>query len=159
LWDLVLQAINEVAQDNLELGNIDNGISLKVFVSTSMSVSLLKNYGDMAKKYGAVLVLNGLPEGSWSSLSNLIYELNRDKQEDDHISLQIDDTAFDEYGITRVPTIVLAKEKSIFEDDNNKEAVFDKIAGNIGIRRALEEFAAKGRLQEEATGILEQSGR
>ena len=148
--DKELQAINAMAS-----GNIGNkGMSFKVYVSTSMSIPLLKSYGKMAKKYGADLVLHGLPEGSWSALSNLVHELNQQEQEDDHISLQIDDPAFDEYGITRVPSIVLVREENVFEDNKDQVAVFDKITVNIGIRRALEEFAEKGELQTEARAIL-----
>jgi len=141
------------AMDMIDASSMDNSApTLKVFVSTSMSVPLLKSYGQMAKKYGAALVLKGLPEGSWRKLSDLICELN--KNEGDSITVQIDDPAFDEYGITRVPSIVLTQQKSLFEDQNDKEAVFDKITGNIGIRRALEEFAEKGELQTDARAIL-----
>ena len=141
------------AMDVIEVSSMDNSeTTLKVFVSTSMSVPLLTSYGKMAKKYGAVLVLKGLPEGSWRKLSDLISELN--KEDGDAITIQIDDTAFDEFGITRVPSFVLVREENIFEDNKDKVTVFDKITGNIGIRRALEEFAEKGELQNDAKAFL-----
>ena len=141
------------AMDVIEVSSMDNSeTTLKVFVSTSMSVPLLTSYGKMAKKYGAVLVLKGLPEGSWRKLSDLISELN--KEDGDAITIQIDDPAFDEFGITRVPSFVLVREENIFEDNKDKVPVFDKITGNIGIRRALEEFAEKGELQNDAKAFL-----
>ena len=142
------QAVQEVETSSLDSSNT----TLKVFVSTSMSVSLLASYGLMAKKYGAVLVLKGLPEGSWRKLSDLVFALN--KTEGDNITVQIDDPAFDEYGITRVPSFILVREENVFEDNKDKVAVFDKITGNIGIKRALEEFAEKGELQTDAKAIL-----
>ena len=74
--------------------------------------------------------------------------------------MQIDDLAFVEYGITSVPSFVLAKEKSVFEegaDDEYQVTSFDKVIGNIGVRRALEEMVAKGELSIHASKILERA--
>ena len=73
--------------------------------------------------------------------------------------MQIDDLAFVEYGITSVPSFVLAKEKGVFEERGDNEfelPSFDKVTGNIGIRRALEEIVAKGELSMLAAKILEE---
>jgi hypothetical protein len=58
-----------------------------------------------------------------------------------------------------VPSFVLVKEKGIFEEgavDEQSSASFDKVSGNIGIRRALEEMAQKGALSVLASEILEE---
>ena len=73
--------------------------------------------------------------------------------------MQIDDLAFEEYGVTSVPSFVLAKEKGVFEegaDDEFDSPSFDKVTGNIGIRRALEEMREKGELSMLAAKILEE---
>lgn len=130
---------------------------LKIFVSSSMGKELLKNYLSQAKRYKATLVFNGLPGGSWRKLSELVYEVTGGDEEG--VSMQIDDLAFAEYGITSVPSFVLAKEKGVFEergDDEFERPSFDKVTGNIGIRRALEEIVAKGELSMLAAKILEE---
>ena len=130
---------------------------LKIFVSSSMGKELLKNYLNQAKRYKATLVFNGLPGGSWRKLSELVYEVTGG--EEGGVSMQIDDLAFVEYGITSVPSFVLAKEKGVFEergDDEFEHPSFDKVMGNIGIRRALEEMREKGELSMLAAKILEE---
>ena len=130
---------------------------LKIFVSSSMGKELLKNYLSQAKRYKATLVFNGLPGGSWRKLSELVYQVMGGDEEG--VSMQIDDLAFVEYGITSVPSFVLAKEKGVFEergDDEFERPSFDKVTGNIGIRRALEEMREKGELSMLAAKILEE---
>lgn len=132
-------------------------VELKIFVSSSMGKELLKNYLNQAKRYKATLVFNGLPGGSWRKLSELVYEVTGGDEEG--VSMQIDDLAFVEYGITSVPAFVLAKEKGVFEergDDEFEHPSFDKVTGNIGIRRALEEMREKGELSMLAAKILEE---
>ena len=73
--------------------------------------------------------------------------------------MQIDDLAFEEYGVTSVPSFVLAKEKGVFEergDDEFEHPSFDNVSGNIGIRRALEEMRETGELSMLAAKILEE---
>ena len=130
---------------------------LKIFVSSSMGKELLKNYLNQAKRYKATLVFNGLPGGSWRKLSELVYEVTGGEEEG--VSMQIDDLALKEYGINSVPSFVLAKEKGVFEergDNEFEQASFDKVTGNIGIRRALEEMREKGELSMLAAKILEE---
>ena len=127
---------------------------LRVFVSSSMNLPLLKNYAKQAKKYNAVLVFNGLPDGSWRKLSDLVYSINGDTE--DGIAMQIDDIAFDQYGITSVPSFILSKEAGVFDqlEERGEVDVFDKVVGNIGIKRALQEFAEYGDLADIANDLL-----
>lgn len=137
--------------------------SLRVFVSSSMGTGLLKQYIHQAKIYGAILVFNGLPDGSWMNLANIVYDITEDGEEG--VSIQIDNLAFEEYGIRAVPSFVLSREENnIFDSGKdgkggegvkgaNKRA-FDIVRGNIGIRRALEEFVDNGELKEEAEKLL-----
>ncbi len=132
--------------------------SLKVFVSSSMPKELLKNYLEQAKKYNATLVFRGLPEGSWRRLSELIYEITDGK--DEGASIQLDDMAFSQYNVTSVPTCVLVNEKDVFEASGraDDEVEFDKVSGNVGIKRALELMASGGDNQDIAAMRLSSMG-
>ena len=150
--------VGQTGLDELLLGKMGySEYELKIFVSSSMGKELLKNYLNQAKRYKATLVFNGLPGGSWRKLSELVYQVTGGEEEG--VSMQIDDLAFVEYGITSVPSFVLAKEKGVFEERGDNEferPSFDKVTGNIGIRRALEEIVAKGELSMLAAKILEE---
>lgn len=130
--------------------DINRGASLKVFVSKSMGKNLLKIYAAEAAKYDAILVFNGLPNGSWLELSLLIQEIVDGRE----VAIQIDDEAFKTYGITSVPSFVLVDEdKDLVAElaaleESTRAVKYDKVSGNIGIRRALEIMAAEGELAE-----------
>lgn len=126
------------------------GTSFRIFVSSSMSKNLLKSYAKQAKKYNAVLVFNGLPEGSWRKLSELITEISGSRQE--AIAAQIDNEAFARFNVSRVPSFVLSREEDIFSE--NPKVTFDKVSGSIGIGAALEIFASNGELKDIANIML-----
>jgi type-F conjugative transfer system pilin assembly protein TrbC len=126
------------------------GTSFRIFVSSSMSKNLLKSYAMQAKKYNAVLVFNGLPNGSWRKLSELITEISGSGQE--AIAAQIDNEAFAKFNVTYVPSFVLSREEDIFSE--NPKVTFDKVSGSIGIGAALEMFAKDGELKDIAGTLL-----
>lgn len=149
-----LQEQMRTSEDNL--ANIPSPLktshTLRVFVSSSMSKELLKNYVEQAKKYKAILVFNGLPNGSWRELAELIYQITGGTAESS--ALQIDDISFKEYTITSVPSFVLNSEEDVFAQASHVQ--YDKVVGNIGIKRALEEIAKNGDLSEAAQEILDE---
>lgn len=124
---------------------------LQIFVSSSMPISLLKSCAKEAIKYNGVLVLRGLPAGSFHRLAKLVSDISGDNAEG--IAMQIDDEAFKAFDIKRVPTIVLSKPASIFSEQV-KGGSFDKISGNITIKYALEVFAKEGDLKVNARELL-----
>ena len=128
------------------------GTDFRIFVSSSMSKNLLKAYAKQAKKYGAVLVFNGLPGGSWRKLSELVTEISGNNPE--LVSIQIDDEAFARFDIKVVPSFVLSKEEDVFAEQ--PKVTFDKVTGAIGTRRVLELFKEQGQLAEFASDKLEQ---
>ena len=148
------------ARQELNIDEVPNNLTLRVFVSSSMGNELLKHYVQQAKRYGAILVFNGLPDGSWLKLSDLIYEITGGESK--AIAIQLDDGAFDQYQIVSVPSFVLSIEPSVFDmngvndSDTKNIEKFDKVIGNTGIRRALEEIAAKGDLADEAIQLLDE---
>ena len=129
--------------------------TLRVFVSSSMSKTLLSRYCKLCAKYNCVLVFKGLPHGSFKELYRLIADISNNEN---NVAMQIDDEKFDQFGVATVPTIILSKENEcVFNNSCNPK--YDKIIGNIGIKKALEQFATNGDLKKEAKKILRQAIR
>jgi len=133
---------------------INPSAELRVFVSSSMSLQTLKSYYRNCARYNGIMVFKGLPDGSFQKLYKLIGQItgsnNSNKPE---VALQMDDEVFARFGVNHVPAIVLSKESNcLFKQ--SCQIVFDKVTGNIGIKRALEEFASSGDLQPEAQRLL-----
>jgi type-F conjugative transfer system pilin assembly protein TrbC len=139
--------------------NYRDSVLLKVFISSSMGPELLKTYVRQARRYGAVLVFNGLPGNSWVKLNNMIMEIVEDQEE---VGIQIDPEEFDRFNIKTVPAFVLIKEADLITDTSEEPAkdkvIYDKVTGNIGIESALRLFAEKGELGLEAQAKLENAG-
>ena len=132
--------------------------TIRVFVSSSMLISLLKSYAGEAKKYNATLVFKGLPKGSFKELSKLILSMKDEGTREDELrSIQIDDEAFDRFNVTSVPSIVLSHESEC-ETPAACKLTYDKIDGAIDIETALEKFARIGDMRETAAEILKQVG-
>ena len=140
--------------DSDGLDELTSNTLFRIFVSSSMSMNLLKSYAKSAKKHNAILVFQGLPDGSWRKLSDLVSEISGNDNE--AVAMQIDDEAFKQFNITSVPSFVLAKEEEIFSE--NPKVTFDKVTGSIGIRKALELFADGGQLADIAMEKLIEAG-
>ena len=124
-----------------------------------MSPEILKTYVRQAKRYGGVLVFNGLPGNSWVKLNKTVTEIVGDEE---GVGIQIDPEEFDRFNIKTVPAFVLLKEDNRVtytskEAEENK-VIYDKVTGNIGIEAALRLFAEKGELRLEAQAKLENTG-
>ena len=142
--------------------------SLRIFVSTSMQRTLLREYAFEAKKYNGVLVFKGLPDGSFKAMSDLVQYLSKDQNvntemdknldhgAEENLAIQIDDEEFDKYNVTSVPTFVLSKEQECSGGMSCKN-LHDKISGNIGIKSALEKFAQNGDLKKVSAQILQEA--
>lgn len=136
-----------------EMEDTSKSYELKIFVSTSMPINLLRAYASEAAKYGGTLVLKGLPGGEFKSLLQLV----RDIEGRDGIvgsNIQIDQEAFETYSVSSVPTIVLAREENCYFQETCKK-VFDKIIGNVGLVHALDKFSQEGDLKALAGEIRE----
>jgi type-F conjugative transfer system pilin assembly protein TrbC len=155
LQEMLGRDVNQ-ARDGIEsassddLDDLTSNTSLRIFVSSSMSMNLLKSYAKSAKKYNAILVLQGLPDGSWRKLSDLVSEISGNNN--NAIAMQIDDESFKQFGITNVPSFVLAREEDVFAE--NPKVTFDKVTGSIGIKKALELFKDHGELADIAQDKL-----
>lgn len=132
---------------------------LKVFVSSSMGTELLKTYAKEARRYGGVLVFNGLPDNSWVKLNKTVTEIVGNEE---GVGIQIDPEEFDRFNIKTVPAFVLIKEADLItgtsEEPAEDKVIYHKVTGNIGIETALRLFAEKGELGLEAQAKLENAG-
>ena len=128
---------------------------LYIFVSQSMPQALLKNYLHEANKYGGVLVLKGLPQGSFKELAKFVTDITgtSDNTGDIEANIQIDDEAYDKFNVVVVPTIVLSL-SSDYHPLESTDFKFDKMVGNVGVKYSLEEFSNSGELKEEARRLL-----
>ena len=136
-----------------------DSVTLKVFVSSSMSTELLKTYVKEARRYGGVLVFNGLPGNSWVKLNNMIMEIVEDQE---GVGIQIDPEEFDRFNIKTVPAFVLIKETDWITGTSEEMAedrvIYDKVTGNIGTEAALRLFAEQGELGAMARAKAENAG-
>ena len=139
--------------------NYRDSSTLKVFVSSSMSTELLKTYVKEAKRYGAVLVFNGLPGNSWVKLNKTVMEMVEDQE---GVGIQIDPEEFDRFNIKTVPAFVLIKEADWItgtsEEMVEDRVIYDKVTGNIGTEAALRLFAEQGELGAMARAKAENGG-
>ena len=135
----------------------ESDISMQVFVSSSMGKELLKRYVAQAKYYQVPLILLGLPVESWRELAKLIYSITEGDK--DGVLIQIDDLAFDNFAIKSVTSFILARSVDVFASRGEKTQIYDRVTGNIGIKRALEIIAKEGDLKDEATRILERKNK
>ena len=128
---------------------------LYIFVSTSMPKPLLKSYLQEANKYGGVLVLKGLPQGSFKELTKFIIDLtgNNGNLQEIAANIQIDDEAYEKFKIVSVPTIVLSFDPE-YHPNQSATFKFDKMIGNIGVKYSLEEFSKSGELAMQASRYL-----
>jgi conjugal transfer pilus assembly protein TrbC len=121
-----------------------------------MDLKLLKTYVKEARRYGGVLVFNGLPGNSWVKLNKTVTEIVGDEE---GVGIQIDPEEFDRFNIKTVPAFVLLKEDDrvtyTSKEAEEDKVIYDKVTGNIGIETALRLFAEKGELSLEAQTKLE----
>ncbi len=123
---------------------------LRIFVSSSMPMNLLRQYHKQASIYEGTLVFKGLPGGSFKELSKLVLEI---AEQGEVGSMEIDDEAFDKFGVASVPVIVLSSEKDCM-GEASCAIIYDKISGNLDLKFALELFSNKGDLAGTAKKIL-----
>ncbi|WP_410956722.1 type-F conjugative transfer system pilin assembly protein TrbC [Rickettsia koreansis] len=136
------------------LGEAEEGdTKLRIFVSSSMSLNLLRSYYKEAQRYGGHLVFNGLPKGSFQELLRLAQEI---VEGNDIGGLELDDEAFKSFKAQQVLVIVLSREAENLFDAEDAATRYDSIQGAVSIKYALEEFATRGDLKEEAKQRLAQ---
>lgn len=146
------------------LGLSDSSSRVYVFVSFAMPIELLRAYAREAMWAGGILVVRGAPEGMGLKefISQKLYQLVGRKGAS--ATLQIDPRLFDVFNVTAAPTIVYTErpepqlcpttyeasvrvggnEVPYFRCDPLDEEDYWKVAGNVTIQWALEQFAQDG---------------
>jgi len=117
------------------------GTNLYIFVSLSMPKQGLIDLGKQAQRFGGVLVLRGLLEGSYKKTAFYLREFI----EKTDIGVIVDPLLFKHYTIQTVPSVVLM---------STSGKTFDKIGGFISVKTALERMEREGELKEEARKLL-----
>lgn len=110
---------------------------LMIFVSASIPKESLKDLMYQAKKAGAVLVFNGLI-GNLKNTQEFLSNISKDD-----LSAIIDPRLFELFQIKIVPTFVILNDVLQDCEKNNCQLspLHDRIAGNITLQYALEQFA------------------
>lgn len=90
-----------------------------IFVSFSMPDKALQDYYLSAQKYKARLIIRGLKNNSFQETKEKIKDLG--------ISVDIDPNLFEEYQISKVPTIVVVEKEQV-----------KKVTGHISLAMGLE---------------------
>jgi len=115
--------------------------AVHVFVSFSMPETLLIQTFREAEQLNLPVYIKGLHQNSMKLTAQKIMEYTKEVPS---LSLQIDPTLFDKYGINQVPAIV---------SDNGQ--VFDVIYGNLKLKEALKRIIDEGETGLTLTNRLE----
>jgi conjugal transfer pilus assembly protein TrbC len=113
---------------NIRPQEADEENGLLVFVSFSMPDASLKQLSDQSEKYGAILIMRGIHEGSFSKMKDKILSVDKGG-----LKFCIDPALFQKYDIRAAPVFVLVKD--------GKE--INRLSGNVDL-----EFASS-KLEEE----------
>ena len=130
--------------NNAGVGQRPVSQDLLIFISTSMPKKALVMLGEQAKATGAVLILRGL-KGSLGTKG--VLQQTMDALEPvgaTGAAIQIDPEAFGRYGITAVPTFVIASKE---EEGCASEQCATKayaLAGDVTLEYALEQWSGRG---------------
>lgn len=109
---------------------------LLVMVSLSLPKASLQRIVDHAERAGATLVFRGLKDDSMVRMGEAIQSLIGSHQ----VSAVIHPPAFQQFGVTQVPTMVIARREAgqVLNDGCSKAESFVKVAGDVSLDYALE---------------------
>ena len=109
------------------------------YVFVTLSMPNLKVLVSDAKKYDAILVIQGLKEDSFLKTANHLKEILKEESE----GILIDPTLFRKYKVKKVPTFVIATNDA-----------YDKLSGNVTIWYALNKLISDGELGDFAKELM-----
>lgn len=109
---------------------------LLVLVSLSLPKATLQRIVEQAERAGATLVFRGLKDDSLTRMGEMIRSLIGERQ----VSAVIHPPAFQQFSVTRVPTVVLAKQEAgrVLADGCSQADSFVKVSGDVSIDYALD---------------------
>lgn len=111
-------------------------VDFLVLVSLSMPKDALERVVDQAERAGATLVFRGLKGDSMIRMTEEIQSLIGKR----NINIAIHPPAFQQFSVTRVPSVVLAKgdASNVMENGCAKADSFVKVAGDVSLDYALD---------------------
>jgi type-F conjugative transfer system pilin assembly protein TrbC len=151
----------EIGRKSLKSKNVDSARypQLLVFVSFSMPMLTLKALARDVNRVDGKLVLRGLVKGAFSEGSSSEGSFPTGSFPETLIKLQelqeeilIDPTLFEAYQVERVPTFVLRENTT---ESAEEKMTHDMLRGNVSLGFALEQFAEKGDVKEQAKQLLQ----
>lgn len=117
-------------------------VELLVLVSMSMPREALERILGQAEKAGATLVFRGLKEDSMLKMTEEIKAIIGNR----NVNVAIHPPAFQQFSVTRVPAVVLAKGEAsnVMENGCAKADTFVKVTGDVSIDHALDYIERHG---------------
>ena len=131
--------------------------ALYIFVSFSMSDSLIRQYVQDAVRYRGRVVIAGLHENSFKKTIEKVQSFVMTGDKEGQGGVLIDPKSFETFHITAVPTIVLAEQDLVPCLDAKCERNIpehDRISGSVSLDYALGRFAADGDMKQAARARL-----
>lgn len=109
---------------------------LMVFVSFSMPKGALEKVVTQAEKSGATLMFRGLKGDSMKTMTAAVRDLIGSR----NVSTTIHPPAFQQYSITNVPAVVIARTEAgnVLENGCAQSETFIKVTGDVTLDYALE---------------------
>lgn len=135
---------------------------LYVFVSFSMSDSLIREYIQDVVKTGGIVVISGLHNNSFKETVEKVEQFATVGEGELRGGVMIDPKAFETFGVTTVPTLLLAKNelsRCLSADCVRDVPVHDRMVGAVSIEYALKAFARDGDMKEAAAEKLKYVSR
>ena len=117
----------------------------QVFVSFSMPEQLLRQTLTESARLHIPAYLNGLYHNSMKKTAKKIMELSKTVP---NLNLQIDPTAFERFGINKVPALVVSNPSG-----------FDVIYGNLSLCEDLDRIASDGKTHTADSGLTHEEVR
>lgn len=137
--------INQLAEKYKQLGRAAVAQSTKpdlmVLVSFSMPKEALLRTIDQAERSGATLVFRGLKGDSMMKMGEEIKSLIGKR----NVSIAIHPPAFQQFSVTRVPAVVIARGEagSVMDNGCSKPDTFVKVTGDVTLDYALDYIERK----------------
>lgn len=112
------------------------GVDLMVFVSFSMPREALVRAAQQAERAGATLVFRGLKGDSMAKMGEEVGKLIGNM----NVSVAIHPPAFEQFSISKVPAVVLARREAadVLENGCALPETYVKVAGDVTLDYALE---------------------
>lgn len=137
--------IASIAQKYQQLGavkpNRGDKTNLMVFVSLSMPKEALVRTAEQAERAGATLVFRGLKGDSMTKMGEEVQKILGGR----NVSVAIHPPAFQQFSVTRVPAIVMARPEAgnVLGNGCSKPETFVKVSGDVSLDYALDYIERK----------------